>query len=194
MSSEDRVKPPIEAYDDGYFPPAFKGGRGDTLIVGVEVSPELHVERVALSRVRVDMNTSMRAIISISRLFEGEVVLLDGVTYSGFDIVDPDEVSMETGKSVIVVFTHPLNLKRIEDALSKHFEDWRDRYAVIERVYKSTVHFYTPWRYIRLYIRGLDLSTVRLIFKNTCLYSPVPEPLRLADKLASSLSNVYFPL
>jgi endonuclease V-like protein UPF0215 family len=180
----------IEAYDDGFFPASYKGGRGETLIAGVELDGDLQVNRIGFRSVRVDLNTSMEAIIDISKLFNGEVVLLDGVTYAGFDVVDPAEVASKTGKGVIVVFLYPLNLQKIKVALVKHFEDWSERYSVIERVYTNSIYFNTPWRPIRVYVEMLDRERAFNILRETCIYSPTPEPLRIAHKIASTFTHL----
>lgn len=181
----------IEAYDDGFFPVHYKGGKGKTYIVGVEVGERAKVKRIAWSTVWVDLNTSMQAIASISRTFNGTIMLLDGVTYAGFDVVDPLELSLATGKAVVVVQTHPLDLTKIRLALQKHFADWSDRYHVIERVYKRMMLVETPWRTIRVFIEGISTDDAISMVRSTCVYSPVPEPLRIADKVASALSRMF---
>lgn len=181
----------IEAYDDGFFPVYYKGGRGFTFIVGVEVEGVSRVLDVTWATVRVDQNTTINTIIDMSRLLRGEVVLLDGVTYAGFDVVDPDYLNYATGKGVIVIQTHELNLDRVKKALSEHFVDWVERYRVIEETYKKMILVNTPWRVIRAYIKGLDVDEAIGLVKKTCIYSPIPEPLRIADKIASALSKIY---
>lgn len=181
----------IEAFDDGFFPPCYKGGKGFTYIVGIEAIKFLAVRKIAWSIVNVDLNTSMNRIIELSKHFEGEVIILDGLTYAGFDVVDPDLVSEYTGKGVIVIQLHPLNLDKIRVALQKHFADWRERYSVIEKTYLKMIYFDTPWRTIKIYVKGIDLERAFYVLRNTCLFSPIPEPLRTADKIASALSQVF---
>lgn len=182
----------IEAYDDGYFPPHYKGGRGSTYVVGVEVRNLTDTSKIAWSLVTVDQNTTMNAIVNISRFLNGELILLDGVTYAGFDVVDPVYIYRATGKGVIVIQTHSLNLDKIKKALQKHFTDWNERYRVIEYTYRKMVYVETPWRTIRVYAEGIDLGYAIDIVRGSCIYSPIPEPLRIADKIASALSRTHF--
>jgi len=182
----------IEAYDDGFFPANYKGGKGRTYLVGVEVEGRVKVRKIAWLTVRVDFNTTTRSIISISKILNGRVILLDGLTYAGFDVVDPVELSSAVGKAVIVIQTHPLNLAKMRLALEKHFEDWQERYRVIENVYKKMVYVDTPWRTIRIYNAGISVNEAINVVKNTCIYSPVPEPLRIADKVASAISRLTY--
>jgi len=180
----------IEAYDDGFFPVFYKGGRGTTVIAGVEVNSELVVSRLGITSVRVDQGASQRAIIEISKKFNGSIIILDGVTYAGFDVVDPRILASTTGKGVIVVFQYPLNLQRIKNALYEHFEDWKERYRVIEEVYSESMYYNTPWKPIRINITGISREEAFNVVKNTCIYSPIPEPLRIADKIASTIAKI----
>lgn len=180
----------VEAYDDGFFPANYKGGRGITYIVGVEVNEQIGVRRIAWSTVKVDLNTTEHAIMAISRNLGGSLILLDGITYAGFDVVNPARLSNSTGKGVIVVQTHPLNLTRIRLALQKHFTDWYERYTIIEDVYKNMFYVETPWRTVRIHVQGINVNEAISVVKRLCLYSPVPEPLRIADKISSALSRL----
>lgn len=184
----------FEAYDDGHFPHHYKGGKGSTYIVGVLTEGSSKVLKVAWCTARVDMNTSTEAILNMSKMFDGDVVVLDGVTYVGFDVVDPDIIHGQTGKSVITVIQYPLNLDKVEKALKKHFQDWSYRLSVIRRVYLNSIYVETPWRTLRIYAVGLPLGDVRRVLYSLCIYSPVPEPLRIADKLASALSRLSFKI
>ncbi|MEM2025299.1 MAG: DUF99 family protein [Desulfurococcaceae archaeon] len=181
--------PVIEAYDDGYFPVAFKGGRGSTYIVGVEVRDVFYPSKVAWSLVKVDMNTTTVAISEISKAMSGSLLVLDGITYAGFDVIDPLHLYASTGKGVIIVQIYPLDLERIECALRKHFYNWQSRYNTIREIYSKMIPVETPWRTIKLYTYGVSPSEAIKVIHGTCIYSPLPEPLRLADKIASSISR-----
>ncbi|MEM0378060.1 MAG: DUF99 family protein [Thermosphaera sp.] len=178
-----------EGFDDGFFPAWFKGGRGATVVAGVELEENL-LTRVGYGRVVVDGRESSRIIINISKMMTGELVFLDGVTYSGFDVVDPDWIFQETGKPVIVVQHYPLDLNRIKGALLKHFPDGGERFEVIKRVASSMSYVDTPWKPVQIYHVGLSFDKAVEAYKKACIYSPIPEPLRIADMLASSISKL----
>ncbi len=185
MQSRSRI---VMGVDDGYFPPAYKSMRGETLLVGVLMDEDLAIEDALVRRVHIDSRESTDAIIEFARLARPHVVLLDGITYAGFDVADPDKIREESGSAVIVIQQYPLNLERIRYALEKHFEDYNDRYGVIERVYSRMKYITTPWRRIQVYIVPDRRELVDEI-KRYMIYSPVPEPLRAAHLLASNLSR-----
>ncbi|MEM1695498.1 MAG: DUF99 family protein [Desulfurococcaceae archaeon] len=180
----------VEAYDDGFFPPHYKGGKGYTYIAGVCTQGPNKVLRIAWSTVKVDGNTTMNTILELTKILKGEVIILDGVTYAGFDSVDPDVLTSSTGKATIVVLQYPLNLSRIEKALKKHFEDWMERFRVIRKVYENSIHVATPWKTIRIYATGVGIKEALEITRKLCIYSPIPEPLRIAHTIASALSRL----
>jgi len=181
----------LEAYDDGYFPHYFKARRGTTYIVGVEVENEAILRKITIGVVLVDGRETQRVIREMSAGMSGHIVLLDGVIYAGFDVVDPHDLYSSTGKSVLVVQLYPLDLDRIQKALQDHFEDWRERFSIIKTIYSKMIRVDTPWRVVQLYIVGLDFREALAIFKKSCIYSPSPEPLRIADKIASILSKLH---
>lgn len=179
----------IEAYDDGFFPVSCKGGRCNTFIVGVE-SIGIYPRKILWTTVTVDANTSLNAIAGLSREMHGDLILLDGITYAGFDVVDPYELHDRTGKNIIVIQLYPLDLDRIKRALRKHFPDWRERYSIIQRIAGEMIYYTTPWRTIKIHLTGISKEHAYRVLARTMLYSPIPEPLRVADKIASSLSHL----
>lgn len=181
----------IEAYDDGFFPVYCKGGRCGTFIAGVRADKN-RVDKIAWTTVKVDLNKTLDAIINLSSLLEGDIILLDGVTYAGFDVVDPVELSKNTSKGVIVIQQYPLNLDKIKRALQKHFTDWEIRFRVISSVYRKMTYYNTPWRVIKIYTVNINKDIADYVLKSTQLYSPIPEPLRIADRIASSLSRLVY--
>ncbi len=181
----------LEAYDDGYFPYYFKARRGLTYIAGVEVEDAYIPRRVAIGVVRVDGGDTHKVIREMSSSMEGDVILLDGVIYAGFDVVDPHDLHNSTGKGVVVIQLFPLHLERIKRALQEHFDDWSERFSIISSVYNKMIRVETPWRLIEVYSVGLEFREVLGVLRETCIYSPNPEPLRIADKIASAISRLY---
>ena len=104
--------------------------------------------------------------------------------------MDADQVYSETGIPVIVYQQYPLDLDRVRTALQKHFPDWKQRYNVIEKIYKKMNYYPTRWRPILFYNVGINGEDAIYYLEKTMIYSPVPEPLRLADQIASTISRL----
>lgn len=183
----------VIAIDDGYFPLEYKSRKGYTVLLGVLYDVDEHVvEGIAWNYVLVDgLDATEKSIEIINRLGTTgeEVVLLDGVTYAGFNIVDPRTIYGNTGYPCITVFRYPLCIERIEKALEKNFSDYMIRLEVIKSVLSRRYFMETKWRVIEYTPTGIEPGKARSILEKTQLYSPEPEPLRIADQLASHISR-----
>lgn len=183
------------AFDDGYFPPTYKSGRGRTILLGVLVGSEkVHslLDIFYTTQYVDDLKTTQNIIQIVNtycKNFNGLVILLDGITYCGFDVADPDEVYSETGFPVITVQQYPLDLDRIYVSLKKHFIDYEKRFTIIRRVSMRYIFLSTPWKTIQFYAVGISVEVARSILIKSMIYSPVPEPLRIAHMLASELAR-----
>ncbi len=186
----------VTGFDDGFFPPEYKGGKGKTLIVGVSVEKDnMRIKTLTHNLITVDGRETTRCIIDQVRYHEEtELILLDGITYAGFDVVDPDTIYHEVGVPVATIQQYPLDLKRIKKALSKNFNDWTERYTVIEKIASKYVYLETRWKIIQYYVVGLERDKLEKILRKTMIYSPVPEPLRLAHLIASCISRKLYTL
>jgi len=179
--------------DDGYFPVYYKKQLKKTVLAAV-LCDDLEPVTMTIEPVTVDgLDAQAAAFRMLKKLNEYEVVFLDGVTYAGFNIIDPKELGRLVGKPVVTIFKHDLVLDKVKIALSKNFSDWRLRFAVIESIFRESRLIHTPWRRLRIFVYGQSYEAIIddiIKLQNT---SPIPEPLRLADIIASGLTrNDYF--
>ncbi len=177
--------------DDGYFPPSYKSGRGKTLLVGVLTREKYIIQKIFVKKIPIDSRQTTPTIIEFLRSTKPELVLLDGITYAGFDVVEPNIIYSETHVPITIIQQYPLNLERIRKALQKHFPDYKERYRIIEETYSKMVYLETPWKKIQVYMYPQGIIDVKLL-KELMIYSPIPEPLRLAHVIASSLSRTMY--
>jgi endonuclease V-like protein UPF0215 family len=112
------------------------------------------------------------------------VIMLDGITFGGFNIVNIREIFESTGVPVIVIMRKIPNFERIKKAL-KRFDDWELRWAnVLEagQVYK--IDNSEPV-YIQIY--GIKLEDAEEIVRISTTRSAIPEPLRVAHIIAAGI-------
>ncbi len=176
--------------DDGFFPMVCKELRCRTLLVAV-LCKGLQVEDVKIESITVDDLDGTQVVLKLIKRLKRvpEAIFIDGVTVAGFNIVNPEELYSKTGIPVVTVFKHELNLRKIREALEKHFPDWGVRYGIIEKVYRHSTYVQTPWRPLRISAYGIPpyrAADYIIRLQNT---SPIPEPLRLADIIASGLTR-----
>lgn len=185
------MKNTIIACDDGYFPPFFKGRKGKTVLVCVKTVNNTYVAGLAFKRVVIDgRETTLTIIELVETLKPGGTILLDGITYAGFDVADALLIHKETHLPVIAVQQYPLNLDRIKQSLQKHFPDWQERYEIIKNIYRNMYPLSTRWKTIQFSPYGINPKEASKLLIQTMIYSPIPEPLRIADQIASQLSRL----
>ncbi len=179
--------------DDGYFPLYYKGGRGLTTLVAVGMSgpPLYSIKSILYSFVLVDgLDATEKAIELLHTLgYRKAVVIYDGVTYAGFNFIDPYLVYKATGYPGIVFFRYRVSFERIKKALTKHFPDAKKRLQVIRRVLNNKYVHITPWGESWFVPIGMGAKEAMNVLRKLEVYSPEPEPLRIADMIASSISK-----
>ncbi len=180
----------VVGIDEGYFPPEFKRKRLQTILVAVLCDWTTPLD-VKISRVTVDYDNINYRVLELLGKFKvkSDLIILDGVTYAGFNVIDPKTLNEELGIPIITVFKHDLNMDRIRTALCKHFNDWRYRFTVIRSVYSNSRIIHTPWRPLRISVYGIDENKAIDLIIRLQKVSPIPEPLRLADVIASGLTK-----
>jgi len=183
--------------DDGYFALGDKKVYSKTVLVGTIASVNHEILDVLISFITVDgLDATFRAMQMIERAVSRyspylEAVFLDGVTYAGFNIIDPLKLHNTLNIPIVVVFRHELDLERILSALRAHFIDWNYRYKVIERIYRASYKVRSPIKgvEVRIAMIGINMMNgIELFFRYTSIY-PEPYCLRVADRIASSLGR-----
>ncbi|MCG7848531.1 MAG: DUF99 family protein [ANME-2 cluster archaeon] len=115
------------------------------------------------------------------------VLMFDGVTYAGFNVVDIEAVYEETGIGCIVVMRVCPDFDRIRAAL-KHLPDPDIRWEMIKRA--GEIHKVISREGENpIFIQhcGIDLEDARDIVQLSSTHSNVPEPLRVAHLIATGI-------
>lgn len=115
------------------------------------------------------------------------VVMLDGITYAGFNVVDIQKLYRQTGIPVIVVMRSKPDFEKIKSAL-KYFQDGEERWAIIEmagRINKIASRNEKSSIYVQN--AGISLESVNKIIRLTSIRSNIPEPLRVAHLIATGI-------
>lgn len=129
----------------------------------------------------------IRMVTGSKHFAQVRVLMFDGVTYAGFNVVDIEAVYEETGIGCIVVMRDCPDLDRIHTAL-KHLPDPDIRWEIIKRA--GEIHKVisregeTP---IFIQHCGIVLEEARDIVQLSSTHSNVPEPLRVAHLIATGI-------
>lgn len=112
------------------------------------------------------------------------VIMLDGITFGGFNVVSISEIFHETGIPVIVVMRKLPNFEKIKKALMR-FEDCKERWNFILEA--GTVYKIENEEPVYIQIRGIDIEDARKIVDVSITRSAIPEPIRVAHLIGAGV-------
>ncbi len=166
----------ILALDDAPF------DREDTFteIIGLIIRRDLYVESIVKKTIQVDgLDVTDKILEIIREKGDGiRVIMMKGITFGGFNILDVERLYQETKIPIINYMDHPPDIKAIENALRKHFKDWEERFSLFNKYEIKENGAYIS-------CVGLDpLKASRFLNKLT-RNGKIPEPLRMVNLIAS---------
>ncbi|WP_144394588.1 DUF99 family protein [Pleionea sediminis] len=112
-----------------------------------------------------------------------DAILLDGIAFGGFNIIDINEVSRSLNLPCITVMRRMPNFVKIKQALG-HFTDTERRWQLIQSAGKVIEH--SPFYFQPV---GISESIASSILKQTTETGHVPEALRLAHLIGSAIKT-----
>jgi len=176
---------PIVGVEDGRFQ---KGKAAKTVLVAV-LFKNLHIEDVKLTSITVDGLDATAKLKEMLTEWSFEVILLAGISFAGFNIIDPILIHEKFQKPVIVVTRKKPDNNAVRKALKKHFNDWKMRFEVFEKTglpYKKITFTSKSAIYFKAF-GASDQWTFNLV-RALSFLGIVPEPLRVARLIARGLS------
>lgn len=112
------------------------------------------------------------------------VIMLDGVTYAGFNPVDIKRIFDETNIPVIVFMRSCPDFEKIRLAL-ENLTEKEKRWEIIMRAGK--VHKIAKENPVFIQFAGMDKKSAIEIVQITSTHSNIPEPLRVAHLIATGV-------
>jgi endonuclease V-like protein UPF0215 family len=115
-----------------------------------------------------------------------KVIMLDGITLGGFNIVDVKKLYSETKIPIIVINRKVPDLKSIKTALEKNFEDFKKRWKMILNAGKIKE---LKLEKFSLYYQniGLEDEEAEEVILTSMKHAQIPEPLRVAHLIATGI-------
>ncbi|RLF17665.1 MAG: hypothetical protein DRJ66_00040 [Thermoprotei archaeon] len=174
--------------EDGSFIPRVSR---KCLLAGV-LMDDLRIENVFIRVITVDgMDVTEKVLDIIKECKDVDIILSGGITFAGFNVLNPFKIYEETNVPVIIISRKRPNNKAVYRALVRHFEDWRIRWSIINRLGEPVPVL--NWRDgVTLYIElvGIGLENALEIVDSLTLWGKRPEPLRVASLIAKGLSRI----
>lgn len=165
----------------------------ETTLIGVVCRGGVQIDGVITTKIRVDgtdvTEKLARAVNESKHKEQLRLIMLDGITFGGFNIVDIEKLHEKTRLPVIVIIRDEPDMKSIEKSLSK-FKDSKKRWNLVKKA-GSVRSFEVKNKVLKgrktIYYqnKGLDNHTCEKIINLTALHSVTPEPVRIAHIIAS---------
>jgi endonuclease V-like protein UPF0215 family len=187
------IKPEIRVLgvDDGAFKPHVTG---QVPVIGVVFRGGYWLDGVMHTSIEVDGFDATEKIASMivgsSHYRQLRVVMLNGVTFAGFNVVDVEALHAATNLPVITVTRVKPDFEDIHRAL-QNLSNSEERWAAILRA-GEPVEVSTRSVEAKVYMQavGVSKNVAEKILRLTSTRSNIPEALRVAHLVASGISRV----
>lgn len=174
----------VIGFDDAPFD---RSHRGDVLIVGA-VYAGMRLEGVLSGKVRRDGVNSTQTIIRLvsqSRFRAHlQAILLQGIAFAGFNVVDLRRLHQTLDMPVIAVARRQPDFTAIRRALQMRVAGGRRKWKLIERAGPME-----PVAGVFVQRAGIALDKTRELIRRLAVHSHVPEPLRTAHLIAGGIAT-----
>ncbi len=176
--------PNVIAFDDAPFP---RDHRGDVKIVGtIYAGPRF--DGLLVGKVRKDGANSAKRIVSLVRNSKFnehiQLVMLQGVSMAGFNVVDTHFIFKELKRPVLVVARRRPEPGKMEKALLGKISGGRKKWSLVERLGPME-----PCMNCHIQRVGISKKDAEKVIKCMTLYGNMPEPLRVAHLIAGALAT-----
>ena len=174
----------VIGFDDAPFQ---RDHRGDVLVVGA-VYAGARLEGILSGLVRRDGRNATRVIIELvsgSRFRRHtQAILLQGIAFAGFNVVDLSAVHLALGIPVIAVARRQPDFPAIRRALLQHVPGGHRKWTLIERLGPME-----PLAGVYVQRTGLSLAATDELLRRFAINGALPEPLRTAHLVAGGIAT-----
>jgi endonuclease V-like protein UPF0215 family len=177
----------VVGVEDGGFEAFKQGGRAFLCAAGLTGD---RVDWVKLEKITVDGRDATETLLKMLEGVEFDSVILGGVSFAGFNIIDPHVVHGAFGVPVIVYMGDEPDTRATFAALKAHFTDWEERWTPVARlgdVYCAVSKAGAPPVYFE--VVGCTREWAEETLKETATLTRIPEPVRVAGLIARGLTR-----
>lgn len=174
--------------DDGKFVPHTKGS---AVVVGVVFRGGCWIDGVMHTSVEID---GFEATERLASMIKGSVhfrqlrlVMLNGITFAGFNVVDIKRLNLDTNLPVIALTREKPDLEAIRKAVDKMPQSEKRWEAILAAGEIHEIRCRGKTRYMET--AGISESDAKKIVELTSTRSSFPEPLRVAHLIASGITS-----
>jgi endonuclease V-like protein UPF0215 family len=177
----------ILGIDDAPFPPHTKN---KVMLIGTVFRGGTWLDGVLRTYISGDGDDSTEKIIKMVNSTRHKdqigVIMLDGITFGGFNVANIMEIFDKTEIPVIVIMRKFPSFEKIKKALMR-FEDFEKRWNFIQNA--GIVYKIENEEPIYIQIQGIDLKDATEIVNLSTTRSAIPEPIRVAHLIAAGVET-----
>lgn len=174
----------VIGFDDAPFP---RDHRGNVPIVGT-VFAGLRLEGVLCGKVRRDGANATRELIRVisdSRYRRQlQLILLQGISLAGFNVVDPAMLHQALGVPVIAVVRRQPRMDRVRRALLTRVRGGARKWQLLERLGPAE-----PLAGLYVQRVGIQAEIAGRVLRRLAVNGTIPEPLRTAHLIAGAIAT-----
>ena len=175
----------ILGLDDGPFS---RSSNKYAPFVGVLMRIDGRIEGIRIRKLHIDGDEAEETIAEMVRSIGTDninLIMSEGITFAGFDIVSPEEIHVKTGIPYISITRSTADLDSMEAALSKHGEEGK-----IARLKKlNPVKCTIKATEFTVNYAGITKEEAMKILDKSTYVGNVPEPVRIAHMIAEGLHS-----
>ncbi len=178
----------ILGFDDGPFSKRQK----NCIVIGVAFRGSEQLDGVLKTNVKVDgFDATDKIALAVNRTKHRDkrIVMLDGITYAGFNVVDIKKLSENTNLPVIAVMRKYPKIDEFISAMKK-LEGFDKRMEAVKnagKIYSTTVKNKTQKGKLYFQKSGISISDAKKVINISIKTSLYPEPLRVAHLIATGV-------
>jgi endonuclease V-like protein UPF0215 family len=181
----------VVGVEDGGFSRKLQGGGIKKALFICALLRGTWINDFQADMITVDGLDATEKLTSMLHRWSFDAVMLAGVSFAGFNLVDPTIVFEEFRKPVIVISRTKPNNIAVKNALRRHFEDWRIRWGVFEKLGSVCEVVSMPAEPpVYVEVVGTELDWASMLIRATSVCCRVPEPVRVARLVARGLTRM----
>ncbi len=175
----------VVGVEDGSFQ---KGLTPKTFLAAV-LFKGTRIEDIKVEKITVDGFDATEIFSKILMNWMFEVVMLAGISFAGFNVIDPFLIYEKFMKPVIVVTRNKPDNKAVKKALQRHFADWKLRWKAFAKLHGfNQVIILADKLPLYFNVVGASVEWAANVIRALSICGRIPEPLRVARLIARGIS------
>ncbi len=178
----------ILAFDDG----PFNRRNRFSIVIGVAFRGGEQIDGVLKTRMRIDGfdgTDVLTKTIKKTKFKDTRIIMLDGITYAGFNVIDIKELSEKTDLPIIAVMRKYPKIDEFLDAMKKlpNFQKRYEAFLNAGKIYSVNIKNNDQKGKLFFQKSGISISDAKKVINISIKTSLYPEPLRIAHLIATGV-------